>query len=290
MKVSNRNLLFLGSIFRGYVSFREGKCHGFCERHSKKTHVATSKEEGCWSFLTCNISRVPFEMHAFGRCKETPSNDIPFNMCKSSKFIKISINILNESRWYKFCSKYRSLLMARWSRNHLGFYITWNCMPKEQKNPTTKPCCFTLPETIGPNMIWRQLQHKKSKHWKQICITFHLLFNLFHWFGQGSVSMVLFFGCTSWLSGNIHQHLTAQPSGAVTVECKTHHPPINRPTNTKHSQHVCCCNPQTFFVGFTEFPPFSWFISLFLAPKKGGIPPTYPPPATLLKPNQVTQG
>ena len=29
MVVSNRNLLFQGSIFRGYVSFREGKCGCF---------------------------------------------------------------------------------------------------------------------------------------------------------------------------------------------------------------------------------------------------------------------
>lgn len=64
-------------------------------------------------------------------------------------------------------------------------------------------------------------------------------------------------------------------------------PPINRRQQIRHIPNMHVVEPPNFlFVGFTEFPPFSCCISLFLDSwplKKGGIPPTYQPPATLLK-------
>lgn len=144
--------------------------------------------------------------------------------------------------------------------------------------------CFTLPETIGPNMIWRQLQHKESKHFtfsSTCCIGLDR--GLSRWY----CFLVVLPGCLE-ISINIlqHNHLERWRWSAKPII-----PHINRPTNTTYSQHACCCTPELLFVAFSKVPPFFWFISLFLAPKKGADP-TYLPATchTAEVTTQVTQG
>ena len=57
MRVSNRNLLFQGSSFRGYVSFREGRCPPHLEISQRGSIPIASTQLLFSSFLQLQLGR-----------------------------------------------------------------------------------------------------------------------------------------------------------------------------------------------------------------------------------------